>query len=181
MKLISFLSVVTCLVFTSNFVSADAKNKQMSYKLDGQTLKAIDGEVRTSSFLNRPLKKGKKGPVATGQRYDEGWSFEEGCYVGAEVGSKLRLIKHDWYETVTFNDRSTITEKLIELTICDVQPTDGRRSYGTWDLKKTIVGGSKRFKGASGSKSASGTYQNIWATERFVSSSFEGVANYDLD
>ncbi|MDA7718459.1 hypothetical protein N8837_04310 [Pseudomonadales bacterium] len=181
MKLLSFLSVVTCLVFASNFVSADAKNKQMSFKIDGQTLKSIDGEVRTSSFLNRPLKKGKKGPVATGQRYDEGWSFGGTCYVGAEVGSKLTLINHDWYETVTFSDRSTITEQLIELTVCDVPPTDRRRSYGTWDLKKTIVGGTKRFKGASGSNSASGTYQNIWATQRFVSSSVEGVVNYDLD
>ena len=63
MKVLSFLSVVTCLVFASNFVSADAKNKQMAFKIDGQTLKSIDGEVRTSSFLNRPLKKGKKGPL----------------------------------------------------------------------------------------------------------------------
>ena len=182
MKLLSFLSVITCLVFASNFVSAGPKDKQMSYKIDGQTLDSLDGQVRTSEFRNSPVsKRREKGPVATGQRYDEGWLYLEGCHIGGEVGYKAKVINPEWHQTETFKDGSTITAVLIEHTVCDVPPANGRRNYGTWEGEWTVVGGTKRFEGASGSKYQSGAYQNLWTTSRFVSSSYKGVINYDLD
>ena len=181
MKVLSFLSVVTCLVFASNFVSADAKNKQMSYTLDGQTLTTFNGRVRTSEQRNVPFNR-KNSPVATSQRYDEGWLFvNEPCYVGGEEGFKYRLYNHEWHQTVTFKDGSTTTQRLLELTICDIPLTGTNINYGTWELEWTVLGGTKRFEGGSGTKYASGTYQVRWDTSRSVSASFEGVANYDLD
>ena len=181
MKVLSFLTVVTCLVFASNFVSAGPKDKQMSYKLDGQTLNTHNGRVRTSELRNVPFNR-KNSPVATSQRYDEGWLFvNEPCYVGGEEGFKYRLYNHEWHQTDTFEDGSTITQRLLDHTVCDILLTGTNINYGTWELEWTVVGGTKRFEGASGSVYSSGTYQDLWATPRFGSASFEGVTNYDLD
>ena len=185
MKVLSFLSVVTCLVFASNFVSADAKNKQMSFEIDGQTLFSypfFDGIVRTSEKHNMPVSiKGGGTKVATGHRYDEGYNFVEYCYIGGAMGNKLSLQNHEWHQTITFSDGSTITELLIEQTVCDLPPANGRLASGTFELKWTVVGGTGRFEGASGSKYGEGTYQVLWDTQRGQSSSYEGVVNYDLD
>ena len=183
MKVLSFLSVVTCLVLASNFVSAGPKDKQMSYQVDGQTLSSKVGEVRTSEKRNMPVSiKGGGTKVVTSQRYDEGWNFfGENRYIGGAMGNKLSLRNHEWHQTTTFSDGSTITELLLVHTICSVPATDDRLAYGTWELEWTVVGGTKRFEGGSGTKYASGTYQVRWDTSRSVSSSYEGVANYDLD
>ena len=181
MKVLSFLSVVTCLVFASNFVSAGPKDKQMSYQVDGQNLISKVGEVRTENFLNRPVSSKGEGFSQTSYRYSEGWRFVDICYVGGTLGYKSELINPEWHQTVTFKDGSTITELLLVHTICNVPATDDRLAYGTWELEWTVLGGTKRFEGASGTKYASGTYQVRWETSRSVSSSYEGVANYDLD
>mgnify|MGYP000857539531 FL=1 len=181
MKVLSFLSVVTCLVFASNFVSAGPKDKQMSYQVDGQNLISKVGEVRTENFLNRPVSSKGEGFSQTSYRYSEGWRFVDICYVGGTLGYKSELINPEWHQTVTFKDGSTITELLLVHTICDVPATDDRLAYGTWELEWTVLGGTKSFEGASGSKYSSGTYQVRWDTSRSVSASYEGVANYDLD
>ena len=182
MKVLSFLSVVTCLVFASNFVSAGPKDKQMSYQVDGQTLSSKVGEVTTSEFRQSPSsRKGGATTVATGQRYSEGWDYLEECHIGGDVGKKYKLLNPEWYQTDTFEDGSTITTQLMEHTVCAVSPIDDRRNFGTYEGEWTVLGGTKRFEGASGSKYSSGTYQNLWSAPRSSSASFEGVTNYDLD
>jgi hypothetical protein len=190
MKVLSFLSVVTCLVFASNFVTAGPKDKQMSYQVDGQTLysKTLILSrppffLRTNEKRNMPVSiKGGGTKVVTMQSYDEGWGyFGENCYIGGAMGNKLSLQGHEWHQTITFSDGSTITELLIEQTVCDLPPANGRLASGTFELKWTVVGGTGRFEGASGSKYGEGTYQVLWDTQRGQSSSYEGVVNYDLD
>ena len=100
MKVLSFLSVVTCLVFASNFVSAGPKDKQMSYQVDGQTLSSKVGEVTTSEFRQSPSsRKGGATTVATGQRYSEGWDYLEECHIGGDVGKKYKLLNPEWHQT----------------------------------------------------------------------------------
>ena len=191
MRLLSIMFVFTCLVLASNFVSADAKDKEISYKIDGQTLTSktliLRGDggffLRTSEQRNMPVSiKGGGTKVVTSQRYDDGWGyFGENCYIGGVMGNKLSLQNHEWHQTTTFSDGSTITELLRELTLCDVPPANGRLAYGTWKIQWWVVGGTGRFEGASGSKYGGGTYQNLWNTQRSDSSSYEGVVNYDLD
>ena len=183
MRMLLVVIVLSGFVLASNFVDADTRGGQFSYKVDGQTLSKKVGEVRTSEKRNLPISnKGEVNIVATSQRYDGGWRyFGEICYVGEAVGYKLILQNPEWHQTITFADGSTITELLIEHTICDVPATDDRLAYGTWEIEWTVVGGSKSFEGASGSKYSSGSYQVLWNTERSTSSAYDGVMIYDLD
>ena len=75
MKVLSFLSVVTCLVFASNFVSAGPKDKQMSYQVDGQNLISKVGEVRTREVSQSASSSKGEGFSLTGHRYSEGWRY----------------------------------------------------------------------------------------------------------
>jgi hypothetical protein len=178
MKVLSFLSVVTCLVFASNFVSAGPKDKQMSLNFYGQSLNSIDGNIVTQEKLNVSTGTGRR--TLTGHRYSEGWLYLDQCFIGGEIGNKIKSFNAEGHQTVTFKNGSTITMRLMEHIVCSVEQIDGL-FYGTSDEEWTVLSGTGDFEGASGSMNASSTFQQLWSAPRSSSSSFEGVANYDLD
>ena len=198
MRLLSIMFVFTCLVLASNFVSADAKDKEISYKIDGQTLTSKDiqwdhnfqtnydvqGNLKIQRYATSYSSSGG-GPnkvIGYGVIDSSKYAFTGNCWTKEnDFGSALTNSEAVSHNTFTWPDESTLTIERFEFNICEAIRVEESGAwtylgYGDGTGKHRIIDGTGRYEGATGIMESEFTYRRLYLNQ--FSLSGRGLVSY---